>query len=185
MNSRERLMKVLKGEIPDHVPVAPDTSNMIPAKLTGKPFWDLYLYKDPPIWKAYLDCVKHFGFDSLMDGYVQIEFDDLTFEKDDREWENVVIFKNEERIITQKYYKESSRKIWSDKVDVYYRADPPTMGLNPSLIGLPAVPDWYEPVVGIKEWPKGEELLKLVKDEMGDHGLVGVWCGTTKIVNSE
>ena len=44
MTSRERLMRVLKGEIPDHVPVAPDTSNMIPARLTGKPFWDIYLY---------------------------------------------------------------------------------------------------------------------------------------------
>jgi hypothetical protein len=31
MTSRERLLKVLRGEIPDCVPVAPDTSNMIPA----------------------------------------------------------------------------------------------------------------------------------------------------------
>lgn len=77
MTSRERLIKVLNGEIPDHVPVAPDTSNMIPARMVGKPFWDIYLYQDPPIWKAYIDCVKYFGFDSLMDGYVQILFDDL------------------------------------------------------------------------------------------------------------
>lgn len=56
MTSRERLITVIEGGLPDHVPVAPDTSNMIPARLTGKPFWDLYLYQDPPIWKAYLDC---------------------------------------------------------------------------------------------------------------------------------
>ena len=49
MTPRERLLKVLAGEIPDCVPVAPDISNMIPARLTGKPFWDLYLYNDPPI----------------------------------------------------------------------------------------------------------------------------------------
>ena len=53
MNSRERLLTVLRGAIPDCVPVMPDTSNMIPARLTGKPFWDLYLYNDPPIWEAY------------------------------------------------------------------------------------------------------------------------------------
>ena len=30
------------------MPVAPDISNMIPAKLTGLPFWDLYLYEKNP-----------------------------------------------------------------------------------------------------------------------------------------
>jgi hypothetical protein len=32
---------------------------------------------DPPIWLAYINCVKRFGFDSLMDGYVGIDFDDM------------------------------------------------------------------------------------------------------------
>ena len=44
MTSRERLLRVLSGKIPDCVPVSPDFSNMIPAKLTGKPFWDIYLF---------------------------------------------------------------------------------------------------------------------------------------------
>ncbi|MDY7011231.1 MAG: hypothetical protein SVV80_10845 [Planctomycetota bacterium] len=47
MTPRERLLKVLGGGIPDCVPVAPEFSNMIPARLTGKPFWDLYLYNGP------------------------------------------------------------------------------------------------------------------------------------------
>ena len=42
MTSRERLLTVLRGDIPDCVPVAPDFSNMIPARRTGKPFWDVY-----------------------------------------------------------------------------------------------------------------------------------------------
>jgi len=63
MTSRERLLTVISGGIPDHVPVAPDTSNMIPAKMTGKKFWDIYLYNEIPIWLAYINCVKHFGFD--------------------------------------------------------------------------------------------------------------------------
>lgn len=185
MNSRERLLKVVKGEIPDCVPVAPDTSNMIPAKLTGKPFWDLYLYQDPPIWKAYIDCVKHFGFDSLMDGYVSIEFDDLKFEQDDQKYETVIVFKNDERMVTQRYYIEKGVKVWINKIDVYYKANPPTCGLEPGLIGLPSIPDRYEPIGEVKQWPKGEELLKYVKEELGDRGLVGVWCGTTKLINTE
>jgi hypothetical protein len=60
MTSRERLLTVLRGGIPDCVPVMPDFSNMIPAKRTGKPFWDIYLYNDPPLWEAYIDCATHF-----------------------------------------------------------------------------------------------------------------------------
>ncbi len=183
MTSRERLTKVLNGEIPDQVPVAPDTSNMIPAKLTGKPFWDLYLYQDPPIWKAYIDCVKYFGFDSLMDGYVPIRFEELGEIK--KEWEEVIIFKNEERIVTQRFKEENGKKIWAVTVTVYYKYDPPTNGVNPLQLGLPSVPEKYEDVIGKKEWPEGEKLLKYVKEELGDHGLVGVWCGTTKLVNTE
>jgi len=67
MTPRERLLTVLKGGMPDCVPVMPDFSNMIPARLTGKPFWQLYLYNDPPIWEAYIDCAKHFNVDSLME----------------------------------------------------------------------------------------------------------------------
>ena len=35
MEPRERLLTVLRGGIPDCVPVAPDFSNMIPARLTS------------------------------------------------------------------------------------------------------------------------------------------------------
>lgn len=183
MTSRERLFKVLRGEIPDHVPVAPDTSNMIPARLTGKPFWDLYLFQDPPIWKAYIDCVKYFGFDSLMDGYVQILFDDLG--EINRDWQEVIVFQNNDRIVTQKYKMEHGQQVWANTVTVYYRSDPPTGGVEPTSIGLSKIPGGYRPIEGIKEWPQGEELLKYVKKEMGEHGLVGIKCGTTKLLHTE
>jgi hypothetical protein len=38
---------------------------MIPCRLTGKPFWDIYLYRDPPLQVAYVEAVKYFGFDGL------------------------------------------------------------------------------------------------------------------------
>lgn len=191
MTSRERLLKVINGEIPDHVPVAPDTSNMIPARLTGKPFWDLYLYQDPPIWKAYIDCVKHFGFDSLMDGYV-----DITLNQDGRTaggwgfyeygWESFIILKREDRIVTQACQNKDGKIIWSSRVDVFYRDNPPTYNVDPLSIGLPLVPERFETIEGGKGVPfQGEELLKYVKEEMGDHGLIGVYCGTSKLINTE
>jgi hypothetical protein len=67
MTSKERLLTVLSGDLPDCVPATPDFSNMIPARLTGKPFWDIYLYNDPPIWEAYIAAAKHFCIDAWLD----------------------------------------------------------------------------------------------------------------------
>jgi uroporphyrinogen decarboxylase len=64
-------------------------------------------------------------------------------------------------------------------------ADPPTWGVDPLKIGLPKEPDSFEPVEGVRQWPSGEDLLSLVKKEMGDHGLVGVFCGTSILVRNE
>jgi hypothetical protein len=62
MTSRERMICAMKGGMPDRVPVAPDISNMIPCKLTGKPFWEIYYYNNPPLWKAYIDAVHTYNF---------------------------------------------------------------------------------------------------------------------------
>lgn len=183
MNSKERLLTTISGGIPDHVPVAPDTSNMIPARLTGKPFWDLYLYQDPPIWLAYLDCVKHFGFDSLMDGYVPILFDDLNETNPD--WVEAIIYKNEERIVTRRYRHALQVYEWAPYITIYYRDNPPTQTSHYKALGFPDIPSAFEPVEGVKPWPQGEALLKFVKEEMGDHGLVGVFCGTSTLLYND
>lgn len=60
---RERILTAMHRGIPDHVPVIPDISNMVPARLIKKPFWDIYLYEDPPLDEAYLRAVKYFGMD--------------------------------------------------------------------------------------------------------------------------
>src|SRR5512138_1821042 len=69
MTHRERLKAVLRGEVPDCVPACPDISNMAPCRRTGKPFWDIYVYQDPPLWKAYVDAVKHFDLDGGFELY--------------------------------------------------------------------------------------------------------------------
>ena len=176
MTSRERLLKVLRGEIPDCVPVAPDFSNMIPAKLTGKPFWQLYLYNDPPIWEAYIDCAKHFDIDALMDGYFPLVFPD---EQADEGWERFIVFRNAERIVVQRSRLADGRREWEPLVAVYYIADSPTRGIPPEKIGLPPVPARWEPLEGVKPVKRGRELLSDVKKRMGSRGLVGVWLATT------
>lgn len=63
MTSKERMMTTLRNGQPDRIPVAPDISNMIPCRLTGKPYWEVYINNNPPLWKAYIDAVKFFSMD--------------------------------------------------------------------------------------------------------------------------
>jgi len=183
MTSRERLLTVISGKIPDCVPVAPDFSNMIPAKLTGMPFWDLYLYNRKPIWEAYIDCAKKFNIDSLMDGYCPLTFEEELANSPD--WQRAIVFKNKDRIVTQRYYMESGKMIWHDFVDVYYVADPPTNGVRPEKIGLPSVPAKWEPLEGVEKVDTGPEGFKKVKQMMGDQGLVGAWVTFSAALQNE
>jgi uroporphyrinogen decarboxylase len=182
MTPRERLLTVLQGNIPDCVPVAPDFSNMIPARLTGKPFWDLYLYNDPPIWKAYIDCAKYFDIDALMDGYFPLTFED---EDNGPKKETFIVFKDEERIVTQASYTEEGKRIWDETVSVYYVADPPTEHVKPGNIGLPLIPESFEALVGVKHVDTGEKGLLELKEMMGDQGVIGVWLTTSCALNNE
>ncbi len=184
MTSRERLLAVIRGEIPDCVPVAPDTSNMIPARLTGKPFWDIYLYQEIPIWKAYIDCVKHFGFDSLMDGYVPILFDELG--QIDHDTKQAIVKKTEDKRIVRSYKEAGGKQFWGDRVTYYFKDNPPVHNIPLKQADIDETPSHFEPVISRNPYGNmhGEELLRTVKEEMGDHGLVGVFCGTSCLIGS-
>ena len=147
---------------------------MIPARLTGKPFWDLYLYNDPPIWEAYIDCAKKLNIDSLMDGYFPLTFPE-EISDEEKEFEKFIVFRNEERIVVQKSRVVNSKRIWNDKVAVYYIADPPTESVNPSDIGLPTVPNKWESLEGVSKIDLGPEGLKKTKEMLGNQGLLGVF----------
>jgi len=174
LDHRERLQTVLRGEIPDCVPVAPDFSNMVPARLTGKPFWDLYLYNDPPPWEAYIACARHFDIDAVMDGYFPLTFPEEV-PADAQEWEPYIVFESDERIVTQRGRRDSGRLEWQPQVDVYHVADSPNRGVLPGRVGLPPEPGKPVPVEGIRAVDRGPTGLARVKELMGDQGLVGTF----------
>ena len=184
MTPRERLLTVLSGGIPDRVPVAPDFSNMIPARLTGKPFWDLYLYMDPPPYEAYIAAAHHFGIDALMDGYFWLHFPEDT-DPCEPDWQRYIVHRTDDMLVTQSAYLEKGNLVWKPVVDVFYRADSPSSGVKPSKIGLPEIPLKWERVEGVKPVLPGPEELKRVKRLMGDQGLVGIWLTGTNPFRSE
>lgn len=184
MTPRQRLHTVLRGELPDCVPAAPDVSNMIPARLTGKPFWRLYLYNDPPIWEAYIAAAHRLGFDALMDGYFPLSFPDER-PPEDNPWQPFIVLRTDDRIVVQRSRVENGKRIWQPKVGVFYVADSPTGGVPPEKIGLPPEPETFEPLEGVREVDTGPEGLKRVMALMGDGGLVGVNLASTVAFRNE
>ena len=63
MTGKERIMTALNNRQPDRVPAIPDISTMIPARLTGKPSWEVEFNQNPSITGAYIDAVKYFEID--------------------------------------------------------------------------------------------------------------------------
>jgi len=91
MTAKERMLAAMGNGPPDCVPAGPDMSNMIPSRLTGKQFWDIYLYEDPPLWRAYIDAVRHFGFDGWLPGVPLIfDYEHQELEDAGRWWEAIV-----------------------------------------------------------------------------------------------
>lgn len=114
------MLTAIWNKKPDMVPVAPDLSNMIPCKLTGKPFWDIYLYEDPPLWLAYINTVRYFNFDGWFT-YGKLQFQ---YKNDERNFNRRIISRTEERIIELITCSTPKGDLWMERI--YYRADPPT-----------------------------------------------------------
>jgi uroporphyrinogen decarboxylase len=177
MTSRERLLIAMKNGQPDCVPVAPDTSNMIPCRLTGKPFWDIYLWQDPPLWQAYIHCAKHFGFDGWLPS-VPVTLDYEAADAAARPaWQQAIVARTPEFIITRTHAEINGRLQWSKTCNVYYPDNPPTGGVALAKVGLTgADPDQWEDVVPRTSFP-GTSALTKARELMGEAGIVGggVW----------
>jgi uroporphyrinogen decarboxylase len=150
---------------------------MVPARLTGKPFWEIYVYQDPPLWKAYIEACKSFDIDG---GFEVYQFGDLYGDLDEHWVDRIVHRRADGSFVTQEYCLESGQ--WSKHVRVHTADNPPATNILPSKIGLPEVPTSWEEITGVREWPTGFELWKLIKAEMGDQGIVGMPSGASTVI---
>jgi len=119
LNSRQRMLTAMTGGVPDRVPASPDTNWMIPARLVGGPFWNVYYYNNPPIWKAYNNCVRHFG----IDGFSHHGVYDLP-PHPGSEWKKEVVEKTEQRLIVQTTMKCPAGELTQEETFLY--DEPPT-----------------------------------------------------------
>ena len=101
------------------------------------------------------------------------------------EWQRFIVFKSPERIVIQRSRIENRKRIWEPRVCVYYVADSPTEWIPPSKIGLPDIPERFEPLENVKPVDNGPAGLARVKQLMGDQGLVGVFLACSAILSCE
>ncbi|NQT21028.1 MAG: hypothetical protein HQ592_15075 [Planctomycetes bacterium] len=161
---------------------------MVPCRLTGKPFWDIYLYQDPPLWRAYINAVEYFGIDGWiysLDGFSLPDPNQRKTQDDGVKHETVIVSRSDERIITRGCTQRKGReREWWGNVTVYPRADSPTT-LPASKIGMEPPPDEWWPVEGVKPQKKGFDLLKEALEYFDDRGVIGVWAGPPQLVGPE
>lgn len=128
MTSKERLLAAIRNEQPDMVPVTPDISNMIPCRLTGKPFWDIHFYEcpdptneytNPVLGKAYIDAVKYFKIDGwYMYGGLNLKTDSQVTRRTE------VISKTDSRLTAQTVYTTPKGELTQQ--DVFYVDNSPS-----------------------------------------------------------
>jgi uroporphyrinogen decarboxylase len=150
---------------------------MVPARLTGKPFWEIYVYQDPPLWKAHIDALKRFDIDG---GFEVYDFGDLFGDREET-WIDRIVHRNlDGSFVTQAFCEE--RDTWSEYVRVHTADNPPATNVRPDKIGLPPVPTTWETIEGVREWPTGFELWRLIREEMGEQGILGMPSGASTLL---
>jgi uroporphyrinogen decarboxylase len=173
MNSKERMLYAILNKKPDMVPVAPDISNMIPAKMSGRPFWDIYFYNNPPLWKAYLNALDYFKFDGwFIYGSIELKYENLIEE------EKRIIKKDEEKIEVEYFYRTPEGSLHT--IIVYPKDNPPWVkehlikNFKEDFKKIKYFsPSYYTSYTGFSD----KEFLKM-KNELGDNGVIGIGIPT-------
>jgi uroporphyrinogen decarboxylase len=159
MKSRERLLKAIKNEKPDHVPAAPDMWEMVPVRLSGKNTIDVMIYMDPPIWKAQIDAYRYYGVDAFVPLFTHME-----------EYKNAIVYKDDERTIVRGFQESDRGIVWSPLAQVFSGLEP-SAHVQAKSIGLPDTHDKFE-IVKPAYKKYGKEYYDDVKDYLKDDGVV-------------
>ena len=165
MTSRERMLTAMRNRQPDMVPVAPDISNMVPCRLTGKPFWDLYLHNDPPLWKAYIEAVRFFQ----MDGWFTCGGLELKRRNQQFEVTGEPVSQSDERIVMRHTWQTPAGELWNETT--FYIDNPPTMSrkwIKDFKQDMPKLRYFFPEIVGYDD-----RVLQEMRRELGEAGALG------------
>jgi uroporphyrinogen decarboxylase len=160
------MLTAMTGGVPDRVPASPDTNWTIPARLVGGPFWKVYHYNDPPIWKAYNDCVRYFG----VDGFSHHGVYDLPAHPD-TEHETRITVQSDEQLVIEDRFRCPAGELTQQTTFLRYEPPTPTKkwitDFEKQYDCLPYL--FFGDVKNIKF-----DTYRQIKADMGDNGVVGL-----------
>jgi hypothetical protein len=115
MTPKERITIAFRNQKPDMVPVSPELWDVIPIRVSGRPFWEIggTSFAKIPLWKAQLDAYKYFGCESW------IPVEPGATERQKNMVESNSYFENPELIITEIIYKTSKGDLHEIKHSVF------------------------------------------------------------------
>jgi uroporphyrinogen decarboxylase len=131
VTSKERMMTAFRRGVPDRVPVCPDISVMVPAKLTGRPFYDLFLdgrehngWTSATYSEAYVAAVEHFGIDGwyIYGGLKEIRPPDTP------EFVDRMVFEEGKKVVHRTC---STPKGDLEEVEIYFAGEAPWRDVKP------------------------------------------------------
>jgi uroporphyrinogen decarboxylase len=174
LTSRQRMLLAMTNQQPDRVPVAPDMSNMIPCRLTGKPFWEIYYFQDPPLWQAYIEAVRYFNIDGwFTEGDMQFHYPAKRVEAVEE------LARTAERWCVRWRGQLNDRRY--SRETTFYAADPPTETEKPvkDLVQyMDLLHDWFLPPAG---W--NPAVLEVQRKYLGEDGAFGIGIGYPGLQN--
>jgi uroporphyrinogen decarboxylase len=159
MSRKERMLVAMCHGVPDRVPVSPDASAMVPARLTGKPFWDVFLYENPYIGDAYIDFLKRFGCDGW---YI---YDELPFG-------NARLFRRDERIFSLAPFSGAIPAPMAHREIIAHGPEDITVMTTVDTPGGPLTKIELYPVADVP-WPKEKWIKDIDRDWPRMHWVMG------------
>jgi uroporphyrinogen decarboxylase len=163
---KERMLTAMTGGVPDRVPASPDTNWLIPARLVGGPFWNVYYHGDPPIWKAYNDCVRHFG----VDGFSHHGTYSMP-RREGTEGSRKILQQDDERLIVENTFRCPAGELRQEVTFLRYEAPTPTKKWIKDFEAQHDCLDWL--FFGDVEQIRFDRYEQ-ARQDMGDAGVVGL-----------
>lgn len=115
MTPKQRITTAFKNQKPDRIPVSPELWDVIPIKVSGRPFWEIggTAFAKIPLWQAQLEAYQFFGCEA----WIAVEPGLSIRQKSMLDINSY--FKNEDLIITEVKYKTAKGFMYEVKHSVF------------------------------------------------------------------
>ena len=110
MTAKERILTAMRGDVPDTVPVQVGMSQMVPAKMTGLPWWDIFLFHKVELWRYQLELIKRFQ----LDGYLYAGLQRTPHADDRRTYQPVIVRQDAEYIVQRTTVHTPEGDLWEE-----------------------------------------------------------------------